>query len=192
MDGFVKIISDLMVEAGVKREDIYDQRRRELPGYFRPTKDWDIAVVSNGHLLAAIELKSQVGSFGNNCNNRSEEAIGNAVDLWTAYREGAFKTSPSPWVGYLFLLEDCQASTRPIQKLDAPHFPVFKEFVGASYAKRYELLCRRLIRERHYSGACFLMTDRTRSLRAANYSEPAPDLTADVFLNQLLRHVSSS
>lgn len=42
-------------------------------------------------MIAAVELKSQVGpSFGNNCNNRTEEAIGTAHDFWTAYREGAF------------------------------------------------------------------------------------------------------
>jgi len=36
----------------------------------------------------AIELKSRVGSFGNNVNNRTEEAIGNAADIWRAYEEG--------------------------------------------------------------------------------------------------------
>jgi hypothetical protein len=46
-----------------------------LPGYFRPTKLWDVLVIHDKRLLAAIELKSQVGpSFGNNFNNRTEEA----------------------------------------------------------------------------------------------------------------------
>ena len=63
----------------------------ELPGFFRPTKEWDIVVVSDNNLIAAIELKSQIGpSFGNNFNNRTEEALGTAMDIWTAYREGAF------------------------------------------------------------------------------------------------------
>jgi hypothetical protein len=67
--------------------------------------------VKDGKLIAAIEAKSQVGpSFGNNFNNRTEEAMGSALDLWTAYREGAFHTSPHPFLGYFFLLEDCQAS----------------------------------------------------------------------------------
>lgn len=38
----------------------------------------------NGVLLAAIELKSQSESFGNNFNNRSEEVIGSARDFWLA------------------------------------------------------------------------------------------------------------
>lgn len=146
MDGFVAALTALMVKSGVAREDIYDLRHRQIPGYFRPTKDWDLVVVSGGALLAAIEFKSQVGpSFGNNCNNRTEEALGNAVDLWTAYREGAFNLSPAPWVGYLFLLEDCPPSKCPIRVSEA-HFSVFPEFRKASYAQRYELLCRKLVR----------------------------------------------
>ncbi len=39
-------------------------------------------MVSEGKLLAGIEFKSQVGSFGNNYNNRTEEAIGSAADIW--------------------------------------------------------------------------------------------------------------
>ena len=47
-------------------------------------------VIDRDQLIAALEFKSQVGpSFGNNFNNRTEEAIGTAHDLWTAYREGA-------------------------------------------------------------------------------------------------------
>ncbi|MDD5532110.1 MAG: PaeR7I family type II restriction endonuclease [Syntrophales bacterium] len=40
-----------------------------MPGYFGPTKDWDLIVVADNVLLASIEFKAQVGSFGNNCNN---------------------------------------------------------------------------------------------------------------------------
>jgi hypothetical protein len=65
-----------------------------LPGYFRPAKEWDLLVISKNNLIASIEIKSQVGpSFGNNFNNRVEEALGNACDIWTAYREGIFKPS---------------------------------------------------------------------------------------------------
>lgn len=77
-----------------------------------------------------VELKSQVGhSFGNNFNNPVEEAIGSAVDIWTAYREGAFGGPIRPWLGYLFLLEDCPKSRSPV-KVEEPHFKVFPEFIG--------------------------------------------------------------
>src|ERR1035438_8820646 len=54
-----------------------------------------------------MEFKSQAGkSIGNNVNNRSEEAVGSAKDIWTAFREGRFGESPTPFLGYFFLLED--------------------------------------------------------------------------------------
>jgi len=89
MDGFIGLFAGLIRNAGAPEAAIFRKTKIELPGFFRPTKEWDMLVVVNGHLLAAIEAKSQVGpSFGNNFNNRTEEAIGSAVDLWTAYREG--------------------------------------------------------------------------------------------------------
>ena len=82
-----------------------------LPGYFRPTKLWDLLVINEGRLIAALEFKSQVGpSFGNNFNNRTEEAIGTAHDLWTAYREGAFGKQPRPFVGWMMMVEDAPES----------------------------------------------------------------------------------
>jgi hypothetical protein len=72
-----------------------------------------------------MELKSQVGpSFGNDFNNRTEEALGNATDLWATYREGAFKPSDRPWLGYLMLLEETEGSTRPV-RVSGRHFEVF-------------------------------------------------------------------
>ena len=190
MDGFLRAIADLMADVGVVASDIYTQRRQtELPGFYRPTKGWDMLVVIDNQLVAAIELKSQVGpSFGNNFNNRTEEALGTALDTWTAYRESAFRAAPAPWLGYLFLLEDCAASRRPVSVLE-PHFPVFDVFQGASYAERYELFCRRLVLERQYSATCFLLSDRLRAVQSENYREPAEDLSSERFVSSLLRHV---
>ena len=92
MDGFVEVFADLIADAGMPRRSIARKKAVELPGFFRPTKEWDLVVVYDHKLAAAIEAKSQVGpSFGNNFNNRTEEALGSAVDLWTALREGAFQ-----------------------------------------------------------------------------------------------------
>jgi hypothetical protein len=188
MDGFSRTISNLLIEAGIEKKNIFQRISVELPGYFRPTKEWDIVVVVDGNLIAAIELKSQIGpSFGNNFNNRTEEALGTAMDIWTAYREGAFSTSPAPWLGYLLLLEDCPESRRPVNVRE-PHFPVFPEFIEASYAKRYELFCRKLIRERQYNSACFITSDRKSANLEENYGEPAEDLSPGQFLAGLLGH----
>lgn len=132
MDGFIHLLTEIIVEAGMNGKCVFGGKQVEIPGFFRPTKEWDLLVVKNGHLVAAIEAKSQVGpSFGNNFNNRTEEAMGSALDLWTAYREGAFNSGVQPFLGYFFMLEDCDASVRPV-RVKEPHFKVFSEFVGAS------------------------------------------------------------
>jgi hypothetical protein len=103
MDGFIQLFTDLITDCGLPSKFIRRKKAVELPGFFRPTKEWDLIVVKDGTLIAAIEAKSQVGpSFGNNFNNRTEEALGSALDLWTAYREGAFLSSPQPFLGLLF------------------------------------------------------------------------------------------
>ena len=140
MDGFTALVMDLVRANGLGHAQIHQQRALlTLPGYFRPTKLWDLLVMIDGRLVAAVELKSQVGpSFGNNYNNRTEEAIGTAHDLWTAYREGGFGKHPRPFVGWLMMVEDAPESRRPVNDR-SPHFPIFPEFQGASYLKRYDL-----------------------------------------------------
>ena len=100
MDGFIDLFTELIVATGISPSCVYRNKDVELPGFFRPTKEWDILVIRYNTLLAAIEAKSQVGpSFGNNFNNRTEEAMGSALDLWTAYREHAYLASPQPFLG---------------------------------------------------------------------------------------------
>ena len=163
---------------------IYCDRYIELPGWFRPEKKWDLLVVVDACLIAAMEFKSHVGSFGNNYNNRTEEALGSATDLWAAYREGAFKPSARPWLGYLMLLEDSPKAKRPV-KAREPHFKVFPEFKEASYAKRYEILLAKLVRERLYDASCFLMSSSETGPKG-EYKEPAPELGFKNFLSSLL------
>lgn len=117
-----------------------------------------------------IEFKAQVGSFGNNFNNRVEEAVGSSTDLLTAFREGKFATSRRPWLGWLMLLEECPDSLSPVRVFE-PHFEVFTEFRGASYRKRYEIVCERLMRERLYDATCLLISEREAGLQG-HYSEP--------------------
>ncbi|MDX9972193.1 MAG: PaeR7I family type II restriction endonuclease [FCB group bacterium] len=184
MNGFEELVRDLLLETGIPESAIHFRKCIELPGYFRAEKQWDLLVVVKDQLLAAIEFKSQVGSFGNNFNNRTEEAIGTASDLWTAYREGAFQPSARPWLGYLMLLESAQGSMRPIKPAE-PHFKVFEEFRGASYAKRYELLMLRLLRERLYDGTCLLLSSKEEG-PAGDYTEPCAELAFQNFILPLL------
>ena len=184
MNGFVDLVRELLCESGLPTAHVYCEKHIELPGWYRPEKKWDLLVVADGKLLAGIEFKPQVGSFGNNYNNRTEEAIGSAIDIWAAYREGAFSPSARPWLGYLMLLEDAPGSVSPIRSRE-PHFKVFPEFKDASYAGRYEILLTKLVRERLYDAPCFLMSNATDGVEGI-YREPAAELSFENFIVSLL------
>jgi hypothetical protein len=191
MSGFEELVKRLLEENGVPSDCIFLGKKLELPGYLRPTKMWDLLVVHEQRLLAAVEFKSQVGpSFGNNFNNRVEEAIGSATDIWKAYRENAFHEIPRPWLGYVFMLEDCPRSNAPVSVRE-PHFPVFPVFKDASYAQRYEELCRRLIRERLYNRAVFLMSKKD-DLDGTSLREPSRGLAFMPFVRELVLYVKAN
>ncbi len=189
LDGFIKLLAKQLSEAGLPDSTIHT-RATTLPGYFRPTKNWDLLVVVDDRLLASIEFKAHIGpSFGNNFNNRVEEALGNSIDLLTAYREGKFKPSQKPWLGWLMFLEDTPKSTSPV-KVDEPHFEAFSEFKTTSYAKRYELFCERLMRERLYDGTCLILSDRKGGLKG-KFTEPNQEFSFATFAASLTAHATA-
>lgn len=183
-DGFINLIGEILRNAGIPSEDIFISKRITLPCYFRPSKDWDLIVKVGENLVAVVEVKSHVGSFGNNFNNRVEEALGSAADFWSAYREGTFKPSARPWLGYLIMLEDHPNSTRASLPKQLPHYPVREEFRCVSYAERYEIFCERLVRERLYDAACFIMSSVDTGLKG-EYSEPNQELNFANFATAL-------
>src|SRR6266487_3325965 len=128
MDGFIELLTKLAIEAGIDRSHIFHRDSLELPGYFRPSKRWDFVIVVEGKLVAALEAKSQVGpSFGNNFNNRKDEAVVKALDVWTAFRENSFGADVRPWVGYLLLLGDRPRPTTPGGVKEPQVFPDFRD-----------------------------------------------------------------
>jgi hypothetical protein len=192
MDGFVALAQDIVRLNGLDHAEICLERRvLTLPGYFRPTKLWDMLVINEGRLIAAVEFKSQVGpSFGNNFNNRTEEAIGTALDLWTAFREGALgEDSPRPFVGWVMVVEDCPNSRSPVRDA-SQHFPVMKDFQGASYAQRYDVLCRKLVHERLYTTASLLLTPRTADV-TGDYTELSELTGIASFVTTLAGHIAA-
>ena len=191
MDGFLKLIETVAKKNGLTNADIHLERRAlTLPGYFRPTKLWDMIIMNEGRLVAAIEFKSHVGpSFGNNSNNRAEESIGSALDLWTAYREGAFGKQAQPFLGWLMLVEDCEKSRTAVASKE-PHFPVFPEFKTASYAERYDLLCQKLMQEKLYTSATTILSPRTAK-STGSYSELSEMTGLKNFVITLASHISA-
>lgn len=195
MDGFIGLVELVANHCGLPADAVHTRKGRlALPGFFRATKSWDVLVVHKQRLLGVFEFKSQVGSFGNNFNNRSEEVIGAAADLWVAHHHGAYGDQPPrgrqriadtgpallnpvlqadprpPFLAWLMLLEECRGSLSPV-RCDEPHYPVFKEFRDASYAVRYQMLCERLVERQLYSAAALELTkpgtDEHRALSEA-------------------------
>ena len=191
MDGFIALVIDLVKTNGLDHAAIHQQRTvLTLPGFFRPTKLWDLLIINDGRLIAAVELKSQIGpSFGNNFNNRTEEAIGTAHDLWTAYRENAFGKHPRPFVGWIMLVEDAPESRSPVRDTSA-HFPVFPEFQGASYLKRYDLLCQKLVQEQLYTTASVIASPRTASA-TGEYAIMSEMTSLKTFVTSLAGHIAA-
>jgi hypothetical protein len=174
MDGFVDLFAEIARVGKISESCIFRKKTVELPGFFRPTKEWDLLIVRDQTLIAAIEAKSQVGpSFGNNFNNRTEEAY---ID------------SPQPFLGYFFMLENCEASNRSVG-VKEPHFKVFPEFVGASYMRRYELFCRKLVLERHYTAAAFITSTMADGVKG-EFDTPADDLSVERFARVFAAHLA--
>jgi len=192
MDGFIALIQDVIRANGLTDAHMMLERRvLTLPGFFRPTKLWDLLIVKDGRLIAALELKSQVGpSFGNNFNNRTEEAIGTALCLWTAFREGAFgKEAPRPFVGWLMLVEDAPGSRAPVRDA-SPHFKVFPEFKSAGYLERYNILCRKLVQERLYTTATIIASPRTAA-DTGEYADLSELTGLKTFVTSFAGHIAA-
>jgi hypothetical protein len=181
LNGFAGLMVRTLLGAQVDRGSIYVGSKTEIPGFFRAEKDWDLLVIKNRRLIVALELKSQVGSFGNNFNNRVEEALGSATDLRRAIEAGTLGGSQSAWLGYLMLLEDHAKVHKPV-RVQTPHFPVEEGLRLASYKDRYIHLCRRLQSTGLYSASALILSPRGATGR---YTEPAEDLSIQKFLIEL-------
>ena len=183
MDAFAELLKRLAIEQGVPEKCIYTSQAY-LPGYFRSSKDWDFLIIApNKKLIAAVELKSQIGSYGNNFNNRTEEAIGSAVDLWTAFRENQFPGQTAPWIGYLTVVGNDEGSTNPVRNNES-HYSVLPEFKSASYLDRYRVLCQKLILERHYSMAALVCTSGPD-----HYEDMSEDTSIERFILSFIGHL---
>jgi hypothetical protein len=167
MDGFCELVDWLLRENGLGEASIYVRTGRELPGFFRPTKEWDMLVVHEGRTIAAIEFTShRVPPLARDTNTRIEETIGMAEGMWTAFRQGANgRRRPRPWIGWVMLLEERTES--------------------GSYGKRYEQILHKFTHERLFDAAALLASPGKGGAQGA-FIEPAEDLSWKRFLAGLL------
>ncbi len=170
LNPLLNLIAEFIRSSGLSEAEFYRNRQASLPGYFRPAKQWDLVVLHKGSLAAAIELKSQVGSYGNNFNNRVEEALGSASDLDASLLDGPLRQySPDrghlrPFRGWLMILAEEEESTR---RGGAPNalFDLDPVFLRGgrliSYAERYEKFTSRLVLSKKYDAAAIVLAKKT-------------------------------
>jgi len=170
MDGFIDLVIDIVHANGLTEADIIRKGRGlTLPGHFCTVKSWDVLVMNHGKLIAAIKFDSQVSSsFGKKADSCCEQAISLAVDFQAAFRRGTFGEYTKPFVGHLGLLEDSPASRAPVKDI-SPNFPLVPEYRNASYAKRYKILCTKLIMDGLYTDASVILSPRSASKSGAYF-----------------------
>lgn len=190
LDAFGNILQEIAWGAGYEPGEVAFRPALYLPGFYRPQKRWDLVVSRKGRVVAAVELKSQAGSFKNNFNNRAEESLGLARDFWVAYRENAFGPGAQPWLGYFFLLEDCEDSARK-GTLSASPFPPFGKFEETSVQDRYRILLESMVLERDYSCTSLILSRRPPKTGAADYSEPFASLGFLRFCKSFFAHLAA-
>ncbi|MFD3495397.1 PaeR7I family type II restriction endonuclease [Streptomyces sp. NPDC058690] len=189
-DAIAALLAKFFLDAGYGPEDIRVTKKQglELPGYYRPQKQWDVVVTHGDTLVAAFELKALGGpSFSNNYNNRVEEALGSAVDLRRAALAELFP-GEKPWLGYFFIMEDHPKSRGPVTTRDGV-FPVEKVWDGKSYQDRFAIFCERLMAEGLYDSVCYI----TSSPADPKVTEPAVSLDCRHFaaaINARIKYLS--
>jgi hypothetical protein len=211
LDALVELLKWLVHNNGLPDARIVTGRQAQLPGFFRPTKSWDIVIINHGTLIAAIELKSIADSFGKNANNRNEEALGSGIDIKEAFEENAFEGLTRLFTGYIILVEECPETLANIQ-LQMKHFRVMKEFMaipenrdvvyvkdssglfsainGVSYMVRFDILCRRLMQKNLYTAASVVKSPRS-DINDGAYSNVSRDTSIKAFLASLASHVET-
>ena len=208
LDPFIRIIEKAVHESGLTDAEVHTGKyTSQLPGYFRPHKAWDVVIVHNGKLIATIELKSQVGSIGNNFNNRSEEVLGSSIDLKTAIEENAFGEESNIFTGYLIVVEKSE-KTLKTPSIDMKYFKVMEGFLldeskrnseyvksedgtyprmtGISYLDRYDIMCKKLMTKSLYKAAALLAVPNNDS--AGNYESLSPQTSILTFMSRLTAH----
>ena len=129
--------------------------------------------LAGGALVAAMEFKSQRGpSFGNNFNNRTEEALGLAADSQMAVERGLFGRL-KPWFGFVMLVERAKGSLGAVRVPSNMPFPADTIFNGASYIDRYRIFFERMVAEGNYDAVALL----TAEAESAEYVEPSASLS---------------
>ena len=175
------LILKVFADAGLPTE----RGSNVLPGYYRIAKNWDVVVTYKDNVVAIIELKSHVGSFGNNQNNRVEEMIGQSLDIWLAARKRLLGRI-RPWFGYLMLLEDHADSRATVGGRGKPIMRTDPVFDNTNYLDRYRIAFDRLRLEGDMNAVCLLFSKAS----TASVEYPDPTMTFNAFASAIHARVT--
>ncbi|WP_259648464.1 PaeR7I family type II restriction endonuclease, partial [Pseudomonas savastanoi] len=71
----------------------------------------------------------------------------------------------------------------------SPHFPVFREFQGASYLKRYDVLCQRLVQEQLYTTTALITSPRS-GVDSGEYGAMSALTSLNTFVTTFAGHIA--
>lgn len=190
LEGFHALVSRILADNGLPGARVHTRHGLELPGFFLPTRPWDVVVTHEGRLVAALAIRERTArSLENGFVPLGEEALSTGKEMDALCRKQAFGPGLRPWFGWLVLLEDGPALTRPAAV--APTFlQVVPEYRHTTHAEWYELLLRKLERERLFD-ACALLLCPGEPNQSGDYREPARDLGGRRFLAHLASHAGA-
>ncbi|MCI6231843.1 MAG: PaeR7I family type II restriction endonuclease [Selenomonas sp.] len=186
-DPLSEYISKELQTYGVASESIFWNEKLNIPGWFRASKQWDMLAFHQEDMIAAIEFKSIGSSYGNNINNRVEEALGSAYDTHHAVKYNLYRSEGKipPMFAYLLVARKESASTRIVRPREMVHFPADKEFMDTSYLDRCRIFCDRLLQERVYDAVWLVYVD----VEHEDVEEPLASLSYEQFMHRIKSQV---
>jgi hypothetical protein len=146
---FLKLIADELEHLGwpAHISGYFADPAAIVAGHFRMAKSWDIVCRdSDGQPRICIEFKSQVDSYGNNENNRYEEALGSGLDIRARYGADAS-------LGFFLVICDEPATRRITTKARLPDLE--QRFRDTSHIDRRIVFAERIVEYRLNEGRLY-------------------------------------
>nr|MDT0663227.1 PaeR7I family type II restriction endonuclease [Micromonospora sp. DSM 115978] len=139
-----ELVAEDFLAAGFRATSVRRRAGIWPAGCDRPAKTWDILIIEDEYLVAAVDIDTADGQRGDTAvSTRIDAAVGNAVQVWNAYRSGALG-SVRPWLGYVLVADEASYLSH-----------------HTSYALR-----QRLLRARCYDAVCLLTSPLTATATA--------------------------
>ncbi|WP_257461319.1 PaeR7I family type II restriction endonuclease [Archangium lipolyticum] len=189
MEGFHALVSRIVADNDLPNARVHTSHEMKLPGFFTPARKWDMVVMHEGRLVAALGIRAWAGPPSEHgLVAMAEEAICTGKEMDTLSRQQAFGSGLRPWFGWLVLLKDSPAITQPAPAT-ATFFRLLPEYRNSSQAERCERLLRELERHRLFDACSLLLCNEERK-QPGYYREPTRDLGIKRFLTHLAGHTS--